>query len=125
MTRIRIGIIVLALLVLSSIATEWYVYHETNVLLSELSQIEQAMETSALEAVQEPFETFEAHWEKSEKLFSILVWRDRVQQVDVSVARLNPMRVENCDELKAELAETRIWLEHLGAGEIPLLRNVF
>ncbi len=124
MTRVKMGIAILLLLLLTSIGTEWYVYRQTQTLLSELSQVEQAAQMEDISEAQVPFNTFAAHWEQAQQVLRFMVWRDRMQQVDVAVARLDPMRVADCDELLAQIAETRLWLERLGTGEIPLLHNV-
>ena len=71
-----------------------------------------------------PGTTLSTQREQAQQVLRFMVWRDRMQQVDVAVARLDPMRVADCDELLAQIAETRLWLERLGTGEIPLLHNV-
>lgn len=124
MNRVRLGAAILLALLLLSGGTAWYVHTETQKLLDQLDQIETIAETQSLEAAAEPFAAFEAQWERSERILNLMVWRDKVLQVDVTVSHLDPMRAEDCDELKSELSEARMWIERLGQGEMPLLRNI-
>lgn len=124
MNRVRLGAAILLALLLISIGTAWYVHAETDQLLQQLDQLEEIVDTQPMEEAEEAFAAFQAQWEKAEKILSTMVWRDKVLQIDITVSHLNPMLAENCDELKSEMAEARMWIERLGKGELPILWNI-
>ncbi|MCD8218897.1 MAG: DUF4363 family protein [Ruminococcus sp.] len=57
-------------------------------------------------------------------MLNLIVWRDRVLQIDITISHLNPMLAADCDELKSEMAEARMWIEWLGKSELPTLWNI-
>ncbi len=125
MNRVRLGTAILLALVLISSIVAFLVHHETNQLLWQLNQLEQAAASDSLEAAEVPFQEFEQQWEKSEQLLTMIVWRSKLQQIDATVAHLDPMRVTDCDELLAELAESRMWIERLRYSEMPIWNTIF
>lgn len=124
MNRVRLGVAILLALVCISGAVVFTVRHETNRLLEQLDSLEQTASTQPLEEAEAPFQAFEAQWEKSERILNLIVWRDRVQEIDATVAHLDPMRASDCDELLAELAEARTWIERLQFCEMPVWENI-
>lgn len=124
MNRVRLGIAILLVLVLISGGTVWYVHQQTTRLLAQLDVLEDAIDNGPLEAAEEPFAEFERQWEKTEVLLNIMVWRERVSEIDVSVSHLDPMRVSDCDELRSEMTELRMRLVHLHAFEMPSWKNI-
>ena len=124
MNRVRLGAAIRTVLILLSGIVAFLVGRESNRLLRELDQLEQVAVSDSLEAAKEPFQAFEAQWEQSEKLLHLIVWRSKIQQIDAAVAHLDPMRAADCDELLAELAETRMWIERLRYSEMPVWENI-
>ena len=53
-----------------------------------------------------------------------MVWRDKVVQIDVTVAHLTPMLGADCDELDSELSEARMWIQRLSESEMPFWWNI-
>lgn len=125
MNRVRLGTIILIALVLLSGIVAFLIHRETDKLLNQLNLLEHAAVSESLEAADEPFQEFERQWEKSEKLLHLIVWRSKLQEIDATVAHLDPMRVTDCDELLAELAESRMWIERLRDSEMPVWNNIF
>lgn len=124
MNRVRLGIAILLVLVLISGGTVWYVHQQTTRLLAQLDVLEDTIDNGPLEAAEEPFAEFERQWEKTEVLLNIMVWRERVSEIDVSVSHLDPMRVSDCDELRSEMTELRMRLVHLHDFEMPSWKNI-
>ncbi len=125
MNRVRLGTVILIALILLSGIVAFLVHRETDKLLNQLNLLEQAAVSESLEAADEPFQEFEQQWEKSEKILHLIVWRSKLQEIDATVAHLDPMRVTDCDELLAELAESRMWIERLRDSEMPVWNNIF
>ena len=115
----------LLLLVLLSIGTMLTVQHQTKALLEQLDNLESIVDTGDLEAAEAPFTEFTAQWEQTERILNFMVWRDRIVSVDETISHLDPMCSSDCDELKSELQEARMWIQRLRQGEFPLLRNIF
>lgn len=104
MNRVRLGIAVLLALVLLSSASAWLVRSETSRLLNDLDQLRETVLQSP-EQAEQAFQQFHDQWEKSERRLNLVVWRDKVVQIDVTVAHLTPMLGADCDELDSELSE--------------------
>ena len=122
--RVRLGAAILLALLVLSIGTAWYVRSETNRLLSELDHLELLTQTGTSEQTQAAFQSFQMQWERSEKILNLMVWRDKVLQIDIAVSHLTPMLLADCDELGSELAETRMWIERLERSELPIFWNI-
>lgn len=123
MNRVRLGVAILLTLVLCSCGTAWLVRSETSRLLKQLDTVQQIAETQPEQAKQ-AFAEFQNQWEKSERRLNLVVWRDKVLQIDVTVSHLAPMQAEDCDELTSELEEVRMWITQLGESEMPFWWNI-
>ena len=123
MNRVRLGCAILLALVLLSGSAAWLVRSETSRLLAQLDTLRDAAEASPEEAEQ-AYQDFCAQWEKSERRLNLVVWRDKVVQIDVTVAHLTPMLRADCDELESELSEARMWIQRLGESEMPFWWNI-
>ena len=123
MNRVRLGVAILLTLVLCSCGTAWLVRSETSRLLKQLDTVQQIAETQPEQAKQ-AFAEFQNQWEKSERRLNLVVWRDKVLQIDVTVSHLAPMQAEDCDELTSELEEVRMWITRLGESEMPFWWNI-
>ncbi len=98
--------------------------YKTKALLQELDEITEIAATSSIETAEPAFAAFEVHWEEAERLLNLMVLRDRVLQVDITISHLRPMLLADCDELESELSEAKMWLERLGYAELPTLWNI-
>ncbi|MCD7960070.1 MAG: DUF4363 family protein [Ruminococcus sp.] len=124
MKRVRLGIAILLILILTSIGTAWYVRHTTQTLLKALDNLAEIAENLSVEEAIPAFQAFEANWEKVDDFLSFMVWKDRVLQVDITISHLRPMLESNCDELKSELSEAKMLLERFGKNELPTFWNI-
>lgn len=124
MNRVRLGAVILLALVLLSCGSALTVHVQTEKLLERLDALEEIVDTGELDAAAEPFAAFEVQWERTETLLNLIVWRDRMTQIDATISHLDPMRTEDCDELKSELSEVRMWIERLRDCEMPSWENI-
>ncbi len=123
MNRVKLGCAILLALVLLSGSAAWLVRSETSRLLEQLDTLRDAAKASSEEAEQ-AYQDFYEQWEKSERRLNLVVWRDKVVQIDVTVAHLTPMLGADCDELESELSEARMWIQRLGESEMPFWWNI-
>ena len=123
MNRVRLGIAVLLALVLLSSASAWLIRSETSRLLNDLDQLRETVLQSP-EQAEQAFQQFHDQWEKSDRRLNLVVWRDKVVQIDVTVAHLPPMLGADCDELDSELSEARMWIQRLSESEMPFWWNI-
>lgn len=121
--RVKLGCAILLALVLLSGSAAWLVRSETSRLLEQLDTLRDAAKASPEEAEQ-AYQDFYEQWEKSERRLNLVVWRDKVVQIDVTVAHLTPMLGADCDELESELSEARMWIQRLGESEMPFWWNI-
>ena len=101
----------------------WLVRSETSRLLNDLDQLRETVLQSP-EQAEQAFQQFHDQWEKSERRLNLVVWRDKVVQIDVTVAHLTPMLGADCDELDSELSEARMWIQRLSESEMPFWWNI-
>ena len=92
-------------------------------LLNDLDQLRETVLQSP-EQAEQAFQQFHDQWEKSERRLNLVVWRDKVVQIDVTVAHLTPMLGADCDELDSELSEARMWIQRLSESEMPFWWNI-
>ena len=124
MNRVRLGVAILLTLVLCSCGTAWLVRSETSRLLKQLDTVQQNCRKPSRSRRSRQFAEFQNQWEKSERRLNLVVWRDKVLQIDVTVSHLAPMQAEDCDELTSELEEVRMWITRLGESEMPFWWNI-
>ena len=108
MTRFKISLVILLLLLLLSTGSVIAVRYTGNTVLDAVEQ---------LAALEEPdvahCETVEAVWEKAEPWLLLTVRRDKIMEISNCVYRLKPLLESDCDEFTSELKTLQSNLEYL------------
>jgi hypothetical protein len=120
MTRFRISLIILLLLVGLSTSSIFAVRHAGNTILDAISELE-AAETPTSEQCK----TVEQAWEKAEPWLLLTVRRDKLMDTATSVYRLRPLLESDCEEFAAELCSLQGNIEFLMQEDGLSLRMLF
>lgn len=119
MTRFKISIVVLILILLLSIGSTIAVRCAGNSVLREVQMLSEASPTL------EQCDAIEAAWKKAEPWLMLVVRRDKVMTTATSLYRLKPLLEADCDEFGAERCNLQNSLESLMEEEGFSLRRLF
>ncbi len=108
MTRFKISLAILLLLLLLSAGSVVAVRHAGNTILDAVEQLAASENPDVAQC-----ETIEAIWEKAEPWLLLTVRRDKIMDTSNYIYRLKPMLESNCDEFTAELKILQSNLEFL------------
>ena len=125
MTRVRISVGVLLLLIIISIFSSVWINRRCDSMLSEVELIHELAENGDAEAVTGKARELNDEWERFREGASVLLKYDRLIEIDRLCSRIVHLAENEEDEMAAELAELRDMLEMLKSGETPLITSVF
>ena len=98
MTRFKISLVILLLLLLLSTGSVMAVRHAGNTVLDAVEPLFASEEPDIAQC-----ETVEMAWEKAEPWLLLTVRRDKIMELSNCVYRLKPLLTSDCDEFAAEL----------------------
>ena len=100
MTRFRISLAILLILLGISIGSMAAVRYSGNAVLEAVQQVSETASPTAAQC-----EAVETAWEKAEPWLLLSVRRDKLMDTSNSVYRLKPLLESDCDEFTAELKD--------------------
>ena len=124
MTRAKISVGILLLLVAVSVYSSMWVNRRCGDMLSELSHISALAESGENEKAAVLAEKLSTEWEDFRKKASVLLKYDRLVDVDRLCSRIVHLAENDSEELQSELAELRDMLEMMKSSETPKLTSV-
>lgn len=108
MTRFRISLAILLVLLGISIGSMAAVRYSGNAVLEAVQQVSETASPTAAQC-----EAVETAWEKAEPWLLLSVRRDKLMDTSNSVYRLKPLLESDCDEFTAELKDLQSNLQFL------------
>jgi hypothetical protein len=124
MTRVRISLGVLLLLVVTSTFTSLWVNRRCGAMLDDINKLGIIAENGYSEELAVLVEKLNEEWESFRSRASVLVKYDKLVEIDCLCSRIVQLSDEYNEEFTAELAELRDMLEMLKSGETPQLSSV-
>ena len=124
MTRAKISVGILLLLVAVSVYSSMWVNRRCGDMLSELSHISALAESGENEKAAVLAEKLSTEWEDFRKKASVLLKYDRLVDVDRLCSRIVHLAENDSEELQSELAELRDMLEMMKSSEAPKFTSV-
>lgn len=124
MTRAKISVGILLLLVAVSVYSSMWVNRRCGDMLSELSHISALAESGENEKAAVLAEKLSTEWEDFRKKASVLLKYDRLVDVDRLCSRIVHLAENDSEELQSELAELRDMLEMMKSSETPKFTSV-
>lgn len=108
MTRFRISLAILLVLLGVSMGSMAAVRHSGNAVLEAVQQVSETASPTAAQC-----EAVETAWEKAEPWLLLSVRRDKLMDTSNAVYRLKPLLEADCDEFDAELKDLQSSLQFL------------
>lgn len=125
MTRVRISVVILSLLILMSIGSVCVVRMACNRVISVLNQLQLAADAEDAEQAKQLCDAAYERWEDVQWMLMCTVSHDKLAAADQEFCRLRPLLDAECDEFEAELATVQNMILHIVQGETPYLTNIF
>lgn len=125
MTRVKIAIVILSLLILMSIGSVLTVHYACNRVLTVLEQAQLAADREDMEQTGKLCDAAYERWEDVQWMLMCTVSHEKLTLADQTFCRLGPLLDTGCDEFEAELSTVHAMLLHIKQGETPYLTNVF
>jgi hypothetical protein len=115
-------IIVLALCIFS----QRYLVSTTDAICAELTPLNQGISNGDWEACRRSFQIAEKQWEKSAKIWRVIVDHNSMRDIELSFADMQVMlKQEDPDPAEKELSTLIYYLRHVPENEKVDLQNIF
>lgn len=125
MTRIKISVFIICLLILTSIFSGIWINGKCKSLIELSSQAEEFFSSGEKEKAVEITEKLETEWEHFRTGAAVLLQNNKLSEIDRICARINHLAENDSDELLSELTELENMLDLLRNGEIPKINSIF
>lgn len=125
MTRIKISLGIILLLILTSIFSGIWVNNQCKSIISLSEQTGETFFNGDKEKTIQIIEQLETDWEKFRKTASMLVQNSKLSEIDRLCARIKYLAQSDSEELLSELSELKNMLDLLRNGEIPKITSIF
>ncbi|MBQ9956032.1 MAG: DUF4363 family protein [Ruminococcus sp.] len=125
MTRVKISLFIMALLVVTSFFSGFYINSGCEKLLNRINAVQELSSQGDTADAINCAQLFSREWSKFRKTASAMVKSDKLSEIDRISARIIPLIKEQSDEISADLKELEALLNALKNGEMPSLRSIF
>lgn len=125
MTRIKISIAILCILIAVSIFSGIWINKKCRLLIELSSQAEEFFSSDEKEKAVEVTKQLETEWEDFRSGACVLVRNSKLSEIDRICARVKHLAENDSEELLSELTELEHILDLLRCGEIPKLTSIF
>ena len=99
--------------------------NESRYIISLLDEIKAYSENDNMTAAEEKAAQLEKEWFSYRGRMSFMVREEKLNELNVTIAKIRPYSEEANDELEAEISNARRQLEILYREELPLAANIF
>lgn len=125
MTRVKISLFIMALLVVTSFFSGVYINSGCEKLLNRINAVQELSSQGDTADAINCAQLFSREWSKFRQTASAMVKSDKLSEIDRISARIIPLIKEQSDEVSADLKELEALLNALKNGEMPSLRSIF
>lgn len=125
MTRVKISLFIMALLVVTSFFSGVYINSGCEKLLNRINAVQELSSQGDTADAINCAQLFSREWSKFRQTASAMVKSDKLSEIDRVSARIIPLIKEQSDEVSADLKELEALLNALKNGEMPSLRSIF
>jgi len=124
-TRVKISICILLILIGASIFSGVWTYNSCDDMLEVLRSAAERVADGDIDGAIEKAEEFSEEWEAFRKKANVVVKSDKLSEAERIKSRIAKLIESGSDEIEAELSELISMLELLRDGEIPLITSIF
>ncbi len=125
MTRIKISVFIICLLIMTSIFSGIWINNRCKYLIELSSQAEELFSSDEKEKAVEITRKLETEWEDFRAGAAVLLQNNKLSEIDRICARVKHLAENDSDELLSELTELENMLDLLRNGEIPKINSIF
>lgn len=125
MTRIKISVFIICLLIMTSIFSGIWINNKCKYLIELSSQAEELFSSDEKEKAVEITKKLETEWEDFRTGAAVLLQNNKLSEIDRICARVKHLAENDSDELLSELTELENMLDLLRNGEIPKINSIF
>lgn len=125
MTRIKISVFIICLLILTSIFSGIWINNRCEYLIELSSQAEEFFSSNEKEKAVEVTKKLETEWEDFRAGAAVLLQNNKLSEIDRICARVKHLAENDSEELLSELTELENMLDLLRNGEIPKINSIF
>lgn len=125
MTRVRISLAILAVMVGTSIFFGILINSKCRDFMGRTEDIWELYDSGDHEGACNEAREFEKEWEKFRKYSSVMIDNEKLAEIDRVSARVTYLAEGDSEELHSELMELRHMVEAIKKGELPTLESIF
>lgn len=125
MTRTKISIGIIVILILSSIFSGIWINNRCKSMIELSLQAGTLFSEGKKEQSVEVSRQIEADWENFRRYATVLIHNNKLAEIDRICARITHLAENNSEELTSELSELENMLDLLRNGEIPKVTSIF
>lgn len=125
MTRVKISISILSVMIIVSIFTGIWINKRCDRLITLTEEITSSYNIGNTDDAKASAEELEKHWTEFRKTANLMVKNDKLSEIERICFRILPLIEKDSDEVSAELEELSGMLIALRKGEEPVLTSVF
>ncbi len=124
MKRAIAAVIILGIILVYSFGASIIIKNENSRLVYVLDEIQACYENSDMTSASENADKLEDLWGRYQKVMSVFVKDDKLNELDTTVAKIKPYIEEANDELEAEIQNVRHQLWLIYKTEVPYWYNL-
>ncbi len=125
MTRVKISICIISLLIALSIFFGFHISSRCQELLELTDSIKSSVSSGNTDAALEYAEELRSTWQSFRRTAGVMVKSDKLIEISRISARITPMIKADSDELDAELDELSDLISFLRTSETPDITSIF
>lgn len=124
MTRIKISIGILCLLIIMSIFSGIWIDNRCKKIIESINTVSSYAEKKDIESAKTAVAELEKIWSDFRVKASIIIKNEKLSEIDRISSRISYLLKNKSDELDSELKELKSMIELLKNSEIPILTSV-
>lgn len=125
MTRIKISVFIVCLLIFTSVFSGIWINKKCKSLIELSHHTGELFSADEKEQAIEITEQLETEWENFRSFATVLINNNKLAEIDRICARIKYLTKNNSEELLSELSELENMLDLLRNGEIPKINSIF
>lgn len=125
MTRIKISVFIVCLLIFTSVFSGIWINKKCKSLIELSYHTGELFSADEKEQAIEITEQLETEWENFRSFATVLINNNKLAEIDRICARIKYLTKNNSEELLSELSELENMLDLLRNGEIPKINSIF
>ncbi len=123
--RLITAITVLCAILIFSLTASMEIRRENSSIIGILDEIMVHCENEDMASAEKTAAVLEGEWESYRRKMSFMLREEKLNELNVTIAKIRPYSEEANDELEAEIENARRQLQLLYKAEIPDFANIF